>query len=94
MSTRTASAPVAEDGGNLRQLSHVERKQLQRAVQKAEKEVHRLEKLIEDIEGQMAAPDFFVNPTHQNTLKKHNQAQQDLERAMQEWLEAQEALEL
>ncbi|MFQ5447335.1 MAG: ABC transporter ATP-binding protein, partial [Saprospiraceae bacterium] len=75
------------------QLSYAERKQLQRTVQKTEKEVHRLEKLIGDLEAQMAQPDFFTKPTHQNTLKQHNQAQVDLEKAMEAWMEAQEQLE-
>ncbi len=76
------------------QLSHSERKQLQRSVQKTEKEVHRLEKLINDVEEQMAEPDFFTKPTHQNTLKQHNQAQEDLEKAMEAWMKAQEQLEM
>jgi len=95
MATKTAasSSSAGEGSRQPNQLSYSDRKQLQRTVQKAEKEVHRLEELIAGLEAQMEVPDFFAKPTYQITLKKHNQAQQELEHVMKEWMEAQEVLE-
>ncbi len=74
-------------------LSFEERKKLQRQVQHAEKKVHQLEKSIAEFEAKMADPGFFTKPNHTEILKKHSQAQADLESAMHEWIEAQEVLD-
>ena len=41
----------------------------------------------------MADPDFFQKSDAQKTVDKHQQLQQDLEAAMEEWEEAQSKLD-
>ena len=84
---------VSQNNGNGKELSFEERKQLQRAVSNAEKKVNKLETIIADFESKMADPSFFEKPESANALKDYNRKKEELETAMMEWMEAQEALE-
>jgi ATP-binding cassette, subfamily F, member 3 len=75
-----------------KELSYEERKQLQRAVSNAEKKVEQLEAKISDFEARMALPDFYERPDHHKVMKEYELAKSDLETAMTEWVEAQEAM--
>ncbi|MEY3367010.1 MAG: hypothetical protein RI973_165 [Bacteroidota bacterium] len=83
-------------GGNrnaaARELSHEERRQMQRQLSNAEKKVEQLEARISDIEARMALPDFFQKPDHQKVIQEYEAAKSQLETAMAEWMEAQEAM--
>ena len=70
-----------------------ERKQLQRTLSSAEKKVKQLETKIAAYETQMADSSFFENPDSAKALKDYNRKKEELEMAMMEWMEAQEALE-
>ena len=84
---------VVENHSNGNELSFEERKQLQRTVSNAEKKVKKLEDKIADYEQQMADPSFFEKPGSTAAMKDYNAKKEELEMAMLEWLEAQEALE-
>ncbi len=81
------SGPVAA-----REIGHEERRQMQRQLGQAEKRVAQLEKRLADLEGHMAAADFFQQKDHVRKMADYEQAKQDLESAMQEWLTLQETL--
>ncbi len=87
-----AKAAANASKNNGRELGYEERRQLQKLVQQAEKKVEKFEGQIAELEAKMGAPDFYIKPEHQEIMKKHGQAQQDLEDAMAEWMNAQEAL--
>jgi ATP-binding cassette subfamily F protein 3 len=89
------SSPKSSQNGSSSSttLSYEERKQLQRAVQLAEKNVERLETKLKEMEATMADPAFFQKPDSQRTLQQYEQLKKELESAMTEWMEAQEALE-
>ncbi len=84
---------VSQKNGSGQELSFEERKQLQRAVSSAEKKVQKLETKIAEYETKMADPSFFEKPESANALKDYNHKKEELEMAMMEWMEAQEALE-
>ena len=94
-SNNTGANQGAEDGEEAPkvELSYEERKKLTRSVSNAEKKVDRLESEIAKLEKQMADPDFFQKSDAQKTVDKHQQLQQDLEAAMEEWEEAQSKLD-
>ncbi len=93
MSTNSSSSNGSGSTKAAKELSFEERKQLQRAVSNAEKKVEQLEAKISDYESRMALPDFYQRPDHHKVMKEYEQAKQNLEAAMAEWVEAQEALE-
>lgn len=74
------------------EIGYEERKQLQRQVSNAEKKVQQVEKRIADFEKKMADPSFFQDPKSAKVVKDYDKAKEDLEVAMMEWMEAQEAL--
>jgi ATP-binding cassette subfamily F protein 3 len=76
-----------------KELSYEERKKLLRAVSNAEKKIEKLESKIEGFEAEMAKPEFFQAPDQQKTIEKYNQAKADLDKAMEEWEEAQLVIE-
>jgi ATP-binding cassette subfamily F protein 3 len=80
----------ANENGKRPEMNHEERKQVQKMIQQAEKKVAALESQIAALEAKMAEPDFFSQPKHQEVLKQHAQAQQDLESAMMEWMAAED----
>jgi ATP-binding cassette subfamily F protein 3 len=86
------SAPSAGGRHAIRELSHEERRQMQRQLSSAEKKVEQLEARISDLEARMALPDFFQKPDHQKVLQEYDTSKSQLESAMTEWLEAQEAM--
>ena len=94
-SNNTGANQGAEDGEEAPkvELSYEERKKLTRSVSNAEKKVDRLESEIAKLEKQMADPEFFQKSDAQKTIDKHQQLQQDLEAAMEEWEEAQSKLD-
>jgi ATP-binding cassette subfamily F protein 3 len=70
-------------------LSYEERKQLQRAINKAEKRVTKLEEEIEALEKKMADPEFYLSADAAEVSKTHADKQQELEEAIEEWEMAQ-----
>ena len=88
-----ASDNASNGNSTKKELSYEDRKQLQRAVSNAEKKVNRLEERIKNFEVQMADPNFFTKPESQKVSREYAAAKEELEIAMLEWMEAQEALE-
>ncbi|MCB0570664.1 MAG: ABC-F family ATP-binding cassette domain-containing protein, partial [Phaeodactylibacter sp.] len=76
-----------------KELSFDERKRLMRNLSNAEKKVERLEGEIAALEAKMAAPDFYQNPEAVKVSEAYNSKQAELEKAMEEWEEAQLAME-
>ncbi|HFA51797.1 MAG TPA: ABC transporter ATP-binding protein [Bacteroidetes bacterium] len=76
-----------------KELSYEERRQFQRTASNAEKKVKKLEEKINNYEAQMADPSFFQKPESTAAMKDYNSCKEQLEYAMMEWMEAQEALE-
>lgn len=76
-----------------KELSFEERKRLMRAISNAEKKVERLEAELETLEKKMAGPDFYESGDAVKTTQAYQQKQKELETAMNEWEEAQLALE-
>lgn len=87
LATKTASANVQH-----KQLNNEERKNMQRHLSNAEKKVEQLEAKISDIESQMALSDFYTKPNSQKVMDEYAKLKNELEAAMAEWMEAQEAL--
>lgn len=87
MATKAAAATVQH-----KQLNNEERKNMQRHLSNAEKKVEQLEAKITDIEGMMALPDFYTKPNSQKVMDEYAKLKNELEAAMNEWMEAQEAL--
>ncbi len=89
------SQPKKSDNGTSNtegELSFEERKQLQRAVSNAEKKVQQLEAKISDFETKMSDPTFFEKPESAKATQEYDLTKKQLESAMMEWMEAQEAL--
>lgn len=74
-------------------LSHDEKKKLQRVVQQTEKKISRIEKDIRAFELKMAEPDFYQQADVDAQVQTYQQLKKELDAAMEEWAEAQEALE-
>ncbi|NBC06809.1 MAG: ATP-binding cassette domain-containing protein [Bacteroidetes bacterium] len=72
-----------------KELSYEERKRMQRAINKAEKRVGKLEEEIEALETRMADPEFYQSEEAAEVTKQHAQKQQELEEAIEEWEMAQ-----
>lgn len=88
-----AKKPASQSNGNGQELSFEDRKQLQRVVSNAEKKVKDLETKIEEFEKKMADPSFFEKPESTAAIKEYDRKKEELELAMMEWMEAQEALD-
>lgn len=84
---------ASQTSSNSKELTYEERKQLQRRVSNAEKKVNKLESEIKKIEAKMAEPSFYQSPDSTQVMQKYNKSKEDLELAMIEWMEAQEALD-
>ena len=91
LSSKTAKD--ARGAAARKELSYEERKQLMRAVSNAEKKVQRLEEEIGALEKKMAQPGFYENGNAEKTTQQYHDKQQLLETAMDEWEEAQLAME-
>ncbi len=87
----TKAETVATNGQH-KELDREERKIMQRTLSNAEKKVEQLEAKISDIESQMALPDFYQKPNSQKVMDEYAKLKSELEAAMTEWMEAQEAL--
>lgn len=70
-----------------------ELKRLQKAVQKAERKIEKTEKDIAKLETKLADADYYQKPEAKETIAKHKALQAELEDAMLEWENAQEALD-
>ncbi len=75
------------------ELSHEERKRLQRNVQNAERAVERLEEEIKKIELKMADPSFYEQPDASRVMELHGQKKKALDEALEAWEAAQMELE-
>ena len=82
---RTVQKAENRANGNGASLSAEEKKNLQRLVQKAEKRIAELENEQKNIEGKMAAPDFYGKPESQQVLKKYADLKSELEKTYTEW---------
>jgi hypothetical protein len=60
----------------------------------AEKKVEKLEAEIADFESRINLPDFYLKPDSQRIMQDYERKKSELEKAMDEWVEAQEALEV
>jgi len=93
-----ASPSAAKGGGQARSdsgvpaLSSEEKKQLERAVQKAEKRIADLEAEIGKWETKMADADFYSKPSADGDLKKYGDLKGELSRVYGEWERAVEQL--
>jgi ATP-binding cassette, subfamily F, member 3 len=85
-------AEATATNGQHKELDREERKNMQRTLSHAEKKVEQLEAKISDIESQMALPDFYQKPNSQKVMDEYAKLKSELEAAMTEWMEAQEAL--
>ncbi len=81
------------NGTPKQELSFEDRKRLNRAISKAEKEVEHLETKIEKLEVKMADPSFYEKPEAEETMKKHGNLKKKLEEAIEAWEMAQLELE-
>lgn len=70
-----------------------ERKKFERKVQYAERRIEELEQKIGKFEKEMATPEFYASDKADEILKKYEKAKSDLDGAMEEWEEAQLALD-
>jgi ATP-binding cassette, subfamily F, member 3 len=86
----TKSVPTHQSNG--KQMNNEERKIMQRNLANSEKKVEQLEAKISDIESQMALADFYTKPNSQKVMDEYAKYKNELETAMMEWMEAQEAL--
>ena len=82
------------------ELTYEERKELQkkkkkleRNVQNTERKIERLEEEVEKWEIKMADPNFYSQSDSDAQIAKYKKVQADLETVMEEWEEAQMALE-
>ena len=67
--------------------------QLQKAVQQAERKIDQLEKKGKGLEELLADASYYDKPEAQQTIKEHAEIQQQLSRAMEDWEQAQAALD-
>ncbi|MFT5998533.1 MAG: ATP-binding cassette subfamily F protein 3 [Neolewinella sp.] len=75
-------------------LSHEEKRRLEKDVGNSERKIERLEKDIEKIHLQMSVPDFYNDSTRVDKTTAELKAKQaELEGIMEKWEEATEALE-
>jgi ATP-binding cassette subfamily F protein 3 len=89
-----AEANAKADAPSPRQdLSDKDKKQLQRAVQQAERKIAELETLIGKLEHMMAKEGFYESRDRDLTLKAHKTAQEELDTAMAQWESAQAAFD-
>lgn len=87
------SANAAVKAAPKPELSYEERKRLLRNLSNAEKKVERLEREIAVLEEKMQAPTFFGSPDAEKMTQAYHQMQKELEAALEEWEEAQMAVE-
>ena len=91
MSKRNVEEKTASGANG--ELSHKERKQLQRAVQQAEKKVEKLEAKIKSYQLEMAKPEFYQDPNSEVVIANYQKTKEELDQAMEEWEKATITLE-
>lgn len=89
---------ATDKGGNTSpaELSHEDRKakkKLERSVQNQERKIDSIEEKIAEVEKQMAVDGFYQSEESTSTIEKYKQLKTDLEKAMEAWESATEALE-
>lgn len=73
-------------------LSAEEKKQLQRAVQKTEKQISEMETDLKKMEVKMGEPDFYSKPESNDFLQKYQVKKAELAKIYAEWEKAVEQL--
>ncbi len=73
-------------------LGSEEKKQLERAVQKAERRIADLESEVKKFEAKMGEPDFYIRPDSDEQLKKYAALKESLTGVYAEWENAVEML--
>ncbi len=92
-SPSTSSAPAAAPKKKSN-LSHEEKRRLEKDIGNAERKIERLEKEIEKIHLQMSVPDFYDDAKRvEKTTAELKTKQEELEAVMEKWEEATMALE-
>jgi len=92
MRTQKAKADAATQAAVVPELDYETRKKLNRAVQNAERKIEKLETEIEKYDLKMADPEFYQDPNSQKEIDKYTQLKADLDKAMEAWEKATEAL--
>ena len=88
-SGKPGSTPSSAPEQPKKELSYEERKRMQKAINKAEKRVTRLEEALKKLETQMADPEFYKSEDAAAVTKEHADKKQELEEAIEEWEMAQ-----
>ncbi len=78
---------------NQPELGHKERKKYQRAVDNAERKVQQQEEKINALNEKMQDPEFYKSPEMDKTMKLLKEEKAELDRVMEVWEKATEALE-
>jgi len=93
--SKKVKAPKKETATDAKiELSYEEKKQLNRAVSNAEKKIAKIEDEIAKLDTIMADFEFYASPTADQTIKKHKELGEDLERALEAWEKAQMKLDM
>jgi prefoldin subunit 5 len=66
-------------------ISDQEKKTIQKRFSQIEKDIDKLEKVIQEKELQLADPDFFQSPEFANAVKVYETKKQELEKLTEEW---------
>jgi len=75
------------------QLSHEERKRIQRLVSNAEKKVERIEEELAKISTKMGDPNFYGSTDASKVMQQYEQKKKELDIAMEEWEKVQLTIE-
>ena len=75
------------------ELDYETKKRLQRAVQNAERKIEKLEDQIAEWDVKMAKTEFYEQPDSQKQIEKYQDLKKDLDKAMEDWENAQAQLE-
>ncbi len=70
-----------------------ERKKIEKQVKNKERAVSTLESKIKELETKMAQPGFYESPEASQAMQDHVSLQQELDLAMEHWMDAQAAFE-
>ncbi|MFK7771532.1 MAG: ABC-F family ATP-binding cassette domain-containing protein [Saprospiraceae bacterium] len=89
----TKAKALATKDNEKPELDYETKKRLQRAVQNAERKIEKLEEKIAEWDLKMATTEFYEQPDSQKQIEKYQDLKKDLEKAMEDWEEAQAQLE-
>ncbi len=92
MATKAKKA-LEEKSNDKPELDYETKKRLQRAVQNAERKIEKLEEKIAEWDVKMATAEFYEQPDSQKQIEKYQDLKKDLDKAMEDWEEAQAGLE-